>query len=312
MAWPKVQAAALSVAIAALLVVTPSAFAGEGEKEAKAAQAAKEHSKEQAKEHAKEHPKEHPDAKKHRPAKPAILQAFALEHGGEDVAHVISDMLPEGSRVAFHRATGKLVVLTDDRGMDYVHYLLKQLDVPPTREAHHGGHGACEACLEGHGKRADHGDEDDDDDAYPEDGEHGEEHDGDDDEDCDEYPEDEDAASAGPLTKEALAVAIKAHIEDATKEQGGAFHVEDAKAGVTLELTLDKVHEERLATMGEGVYFACSDFKAANGQLFDVDFFMKDGDAGLAMTELHIHKEDGVARYTWHESNGVWSRREVQ
>jgi len=284
--------------MAALLMTGSPALAGEGEGETK------EH-------HKKEHPKEHPDKRKVHDAKPPKLEAFVLEHGGGDIADVIGDILPERSRVAYHPPTGTLVVLTDDRGMDYVHYLIKQLDVPATRDVHHGAHGGgiCEMCRAEHAKHG-HGEKHDDDDEYPEDGHEAE---GEDDEDCDEYPEDdEEAASAGPLTKESLAVAIKAHIEDATKAQGGAFHVEDAKKGVTLELTLDKVHEERLATMGGGVYFACSDFKAANGQVYDVDFFMKDGEEGLAMTELHIHKEDGVARYTWHENNGVWSRREVQ
>ncbi|MAF11511.1 hypothetical protein CMK11_13765 [Candidatus Poribacteria bacterium] len=83
-------------------------------------------------------------------------------------------------------------------------------------------------------------------------------------------------------------------------------------AGVQLTLNLDKVHEERLATLGDGVYFACSDFKATDGKMYDVDFFMADADEGLVMTELHVHKEDGVARYTWHENNGIWSRREVE
>ena len=291
MAWPKIPVIAVAAAMATLLVAAPSGFAAEGEQEAKAEAAHAKHAK-------KEHPKEHPDPQKRQRAKPLRLEAFALEHGGHLVASVIAEMLPEGSRVAFHDPTGKLVVLTDNLGMERVYYLIAQLDVPPSRDNHHRGHE--------HGELHEHDDHD---------GE-GEE------EDCDEYPEDgdeaegdddgEEGASSGSLTKEALAIAIKAHIEDATKAQGGAFHVEDAKAGITLELTLDKVHEERLATMGNGVYFACSDFKAANGKVYDVDFFMKDHEGGLVMTELHIHKEDGVARYTWHENNGLWSRREVQ
>lgn len=310
-----------------MLVGAPSAFAAEEQREkqiAKVASGEERHKKAEAvgkkhKEHAKqkEHPKEHPDAK-HKGEHPQLrLEAFALEHGDEDVARVLAEVLPEGSRVAYHAGTNKVIVLTRLHAFDYVHYILKELDIPQLHRKHREHPEHDDDGGDKYPKDGDDVDRDDDD-AYPKDGdkaegdedkypEDGDEADRDDDDD-----DDDEAASRSPLTKEALAVAIKAHIEDATKAQGGHFHVEDHKAGVTLELNLDKVHEERLATMGDGVYFACSDFKGTDGKMYDVDFFMKDADDGLVMTELYVHKEDGVARYTWHENNGVWSRKDVE
>ncbi len=304
----KLAAVALAAGISALLIAIPSALAGE--EKATDASAAKEHPKEHPKEHAPEHPKEHPDG----PGKHGVvlagarLEVVALEHGDEEVASVIGEFLPEGSRIAFHHGTRKIAILTDDVGWEYAHRLIEALDVPQTHREHPKHDDDADACP---------GD-DHEDDAYPGD----DDEEAEDEEDCDEYPEDGDddeddddddeEAAAEPLTKEALAVAIKAHIEDATKAQGGHFHIDDHKAGVQLTLNLDKVHEERLATLGDGVYFACSDFKATDGKMYDVDFFMADADEGLVMTELHVHKEDGVARYTWHENNGIWSRREVE
>ncbi|MBT3269714.1 hypothetical protein HN371_21395 [Candidatus Poribacteria bacterium] len=297
----KLAAVALAAGISALLIVLPSAFAGE--EKAEQAPVAKEHPKE----HPKEHAPEHPDAHRMHGGvlAGARLEVVALEHGDGEIAGVIDEFLPEGSRIAFHHGTRKLAILTNDVGWEYAHRLLEALDVPHIQKEH-PKHGDDDDAYPG--------DEHEDDDAYP-----GDEGEGADDEDCDEYPEDGDdvedddeEASAGPLTKEALAVAIKAHIDAATEAQGGHFHIEDHKAGVQLTLNLDKVHEERLATLGDGVYFACSDFKATDGKMYDVDFFMADADEGLVMTELHVHKEDGVARYTWHENSGVWSRREVE
>jgi hypothetical protein len=61
--------------------------------------------------------------------------------------------------------------------------------------------------------------------------------------------------------------------------------------------------------VGEGLYFACSDFKATDGKTYDLDFFMKDSDAGLAVTEIMIHKEEGNPRYSWYEEGGIWKRK---
>ena len=67
-----------------------------------------------------------------------------------------------------------------------------------------------------------------------------------------------------------------------------------------------KVHKDNLATLGDGVYFACTDMKAADGTLYDLDFFMKQTDHGFKTTKVSVHKKSGEPRYGWKEVDGVW------
>jgi hypothetical protein len=68
------------------------------------------------------------------------------------------------------------------------------------------------------------------------------------------------------------------------------------------------VHKDRLQALADGRYFACVDFKAADGTMVDVDFFLKkDGDK-LVVTDTSVHKIDGKARYNYEEKDGVWVR----
>jgi hypothetical protein len=127
-----------------------------------------------------------------------------------------------------------------------------------------------------------------------------------------EHPQERPTRKA--LTKETLAKAIEDYVKKDTKLKGGYFLVYDKAAKRPLVLTLVRVHKERLAAVGKGVYFACADFKTPDGVLYDLDFFMKETPQGLQTTEIHIHKERGQPRYTWHfdEKAGLWKRRPVQ
>lgn len=108
---------------------------------------------------------------------------------------------------------------------------------------------------------------------------------------------------------EAMATAIKGYVADDTKLKGGYFLVFDSKSKKPLALKLAKVHEERLAKVGENLYFACSDFNEAGGQVFDLDFFMEEVKGKLVVTKLLIHKEDDQPRYVWFEENGLWKTK---
>jgi hypothetical protein len=110
------------------------------------------------------------------------------------------------------------------------------------------------------------------------------------------------------MTLDELADAIAAYIERDTKLKGGYFLVYDAGEKKPLVLKLDKVHKERLAGLGGGVYFACTDMKAADGVVYDLDFFMKKNADGIETTEVSIHKKAGKPRYGWKEENGVWKK----
>jgi hypothetical protein len=126
-----------------------------------------------------------------------------------------------------------------------------------------------------------------------------------------EHPEEGDAT--GPaLTEAALASAIESYVESVASRQGGTYPLEDPETGKTLELTLERVHEERLARVGEDTYFACVDFSASDGTSYDVDFFMKGENADdLEYQDFSIHKVDGEPRYTWYEEGGVWKKKPV-
>lgn len=117
------------------------------------------------------------------------------------------------------------------------------------------------------------------------------------------------SAAAEAVTKEHLATAIRRHIEEESRKNGGVYLRMDDKAGEVLRLTLKKVHDDKLASLGGETYFACADFKASNGKVYDLDVFMKGKNAHeLMATEVTVHKEEGVERYTWLEEQGVWRK----
>ncbi len=111
-----------------------------------------------------------------------------------------------------------------------------------------------------------------------------------------------------PMTLDELADAITAYIVQDTKLKGGYFLVYDAEEKRPLTLKLDHVHKERLASLGGGVYFACTDMKTDDGMVYDLDFFMKQTPRGPETTEVSIHKKAGKPRYGWKEEDGVWKK----
>ncbi len=118
-----------------------------------------------------------------------------------------------------------------------------------------------------------------------------------------EHPKSEKKVSTDNIDK-----AIRRHIEQAAKASGGKFSVKDDVLNKTWELELVAVHNDKLQALADGRYFACVDFKAADGTLVDVDFFLKkEGDA-LAVTDTTVHKINGKARYNYQEKDGVWVR----
>ena len=110
------------------------------------------------------------------------------------------------------------------------------------------------------------------------------------------------------MTVDGLAEAIVAYIDDDSKLKGGYFLVYDSRDKKPLQLNLVKVHIDKLASLGDGVYFACTDMKASDGTLYDLDFFMKQTDHGIVTTEVAIHKKSGKARYGWKETDGTWAK----
>ena len=120
------------------------------------------------------------------------------------------------------------------------------------------------------------------------------------------------SSSTQVVTKENLARAIHCHIAIETIKNDGFYLAIDDRSGDTLKLNLKKVHDDKLATLGDQTYFACADFVTPDGKVYDLDFFMVGASINdLKQTEVTVHKEEGVERYTWLEVDGVWSKVEV-
>ncbi|MCI0531267.1 MAG: hypothetical protein L0Y74_04895 [candidate division Zixibacteria bacterium] len=133
-----------------------------------------------------------------------------------------------------------------------------------------------------------------------------------------EHPEHPTKTAPKPkaeVTKETMGKAITDYVRQDAKMKGGFFLVYDPQAKKTVTLTLDKVHQDRLSQVEENLFFACSDFKTADGKVYDLDFFMKGNPISsgteLAVTDIMIHKIDSQPRYTWYEEGGVWKRKEA-
>ncbi len=103
---------------------------------------------------------------------------------------------------------------------------------------------------------------------------------------------------------------IKKHIDDERKKSNDKkFHVN--YRGKELGLDLVKVHDDRLSTLGGGKYFACVDMKAADGTIYDIDFFMAGQPGSMKVTETSVHKVNARPLYNWKEEGGVWKRVRV-
>ncbi len=90
---------------------------------------------------------------------------------------------------------------------------------------------------------------------------------------------------------------IRAYIERETEARNGYFHVENDS--LDLDLKLVRVHTEYLSVLGPNEFFACVDLATAEGDVYDVDFFL-DGEPGnMDVTRTDIHKRNGRPFYTW-------------
>ncbi len=126
-----------------------------------------------------------------------------------------------------------------------------------------------------------------------------------------EHPKKDDTKkSESTLSPEALSEEIEKYVQNESKTEGGYFLFYDEKTKSELKLTLDKVHKDKLSKVAEGLYFACSDYKSTDGKTYDLDFFMKETDSGLEVTQQLLHKVDGKARYSWYEEEGVWKQQQ--
>ena len=121
-----------------------------------------------------------------------------------------------------------------------------------------------------------------------------------------EHPE-HPSKKTTPVSAQAVGKAVAEFIASDAKLKGGKFLVFDGSAKEVLQLELLKIHMDRLTGLGNDTYFACADFQASNGKVYDLDIFMMgESTDALAVTEISVHKEEGKERYGWREQKGVW------
>jgi hypothetical protein len=109
------------------------------------------------------------------------------------------------------------------------------------------------------------------------------------------------------VTTAQISTGIKKNITAQTnKSSDKKFHTKHQ--GKDLALDLVKVHDDRLSGLGGGKYFACVDMKAADGTVYDIDFFLAGTPDNMTVTETSVHKVNGKALYSWKEEGGVWKK----
>lgn len=104
------------------------------------------------------------------------------------------------------------------------------------------------------------------------------------------------------ITADVVKKAIQDHVDGMSKAHGGLFMIHDDKLDKNWQLKFVKVHDpvRTFQKEGQAVYFACSDFKSADGKdLLDIDFWMVPKGDKLEVIDTKIHKVNGEQRYTY-------------
>jgi len=106
----------------------------------------------------------------------------------------------------------------------------------------------------------------------------------------------------GPIqvTIEDVEQGIRANINERVERGGGFFNFQ--KDTFDLKLKLVRVHTEYLSVLGSNEFFACVDLATENGDVYDVDFFMKGTANDMKVTSTDIHKLNGKPFYTWKQA----------
>ena len=103
---------------------------------------------------------------------------------------------------------------------------------------------------------------------------------------------------------------IEKHIDKQVALGGGYFTV--PFEGSELQLNLVRVHVEYLASLAPRRHFACVDMASADGQFYDVDFFLEGDPGEMVVTETTVHKLNGAPYYVWEQNEDKhWVRAPV-
>jgi hypothetical protein len=131
---------------------------------------------------------------------------------------------------------------------------------------------------------------------------------------CSTEPEAATSATAEPYVPTIVTGEIQAGIEKHIAEQValGEGHFTVPFEGKDLRLQLVRVHVEYLASLAPQRHFACVDMASADGQFYDIDFFLAGDPGAMTVTETTVHKLNGRPYYLWKQSEDkTWARAPV-
>ena len=117
------------------------------------------------------------------------------------------------------------------------------------------------------------------------------------------------------VTLEDVAIFAEEYVQKNSED--GVFKHYDKNTEQWLELTLDKVHRERLSRIKKNEYFVCADFKGKDGKMYDIDFFVSGKDKSKLKVDkksIAVHKVNGKEYYTWNynEKKDVWEKKAIK
>ncbi len=103
---------------------------------------------------------------------------------------------------------------------------------------------------------------------------------------------------------------IEKHIAEQVVLGNGYFTV--PFEGKELRLKLVRVHVEYLASLAPQRHFACVDMASADGEFYDIDFFLHGDPGDMTVTETTVHKLNGIPYYVWKQNEDKhWVRADV-
>jgi hypothetical protein len=100
---------------------------------------------------------------------------------------------------------------------------------------------------------------------------------------------------------------VKKYIYTHAQKSGDKkFHIQSSGKDVALDLIT--IHADRLSDLGGNKHFVCVDMKAANGAIYDIDFFILVRSGRLSLTDASVHKINGKPLYNWKQQDGIWKK----
>lgn len=116
------------------------------------------------------------------------------------------------------------------------------------------------------------------------------------------------------VTKEDVAKFAEEYVRKNSTE--GVFKYLDKNTGKYLELTLEKVHKDKLTPTKVDEFFVCADFKGKDGNRYDLDFFVQGADKSnlrVDKTSVAVHKINGKENYTWNynKKKDLWEKKAI-